>query len=34
MGERRGEALACDLQVSGPDATVIRTATFELKRKP
>jgi hypothetical protein len=34
MGERRGDVLACDLHVSGPDATVIRTATFELRRKP
>jgi hypothetical protein len=34
MGDRRGEVLACDLRVSGPDATVIRVASFELKRKP
>jgi hypothetical protein len=32
--DRRGDALACDLRVSGPDATVIRVSTFELKRKP
>jgi hypothetical protein len=34
MGERKGDVLACELHVSGPDATVIRTSTFELKRKP
>jgi hypothetical protein len=33
-GDRRGDVLACDLRVSGPDATVIRVSTFELKRKP
>jgi hypothetical protein len=33
MGERKGDALSFVLRVAGPDATVIRESTVELKRK-
>ena len=34
IGERKGEVIACELRVAGPDATVIRESAVELKRKP
>jgi len=33
IGEKKGEALACELHVAGPDGTVIRESTVELTRK-
>lgn len=33
IGEGKGPVLVCELRVAGPDATVIREATVELKRK-
>jgi hypothetical protein len=33
VGERKGEIIACELRVAGPDATVIRESAVELKRK-
>ncbi len=33
VGERKGEALACELHVAGPDGTMIRESTVELARK-
>jgi hypothetical protein len=33
VGEHKGEVIACELHVAGPDATVIRESTVELKRK-
>jgi hypothetical protein len=33
VGERRGEAIACELHVAGPDGTMIRESTVELTRK-
>jgi hypothetical protein len=32
VGERKGDIFACDLHVAGPDATMIRESTVELKR--
>jgi hypothetical protein len=32
-GERRGETFTCELRVAGPDGTMIRESTVELKRK-
>jgi hypothetical protein len=33
VGERKGETLACELHVAGPDGTLIRESTVELTRK-
>jgi hypothetical protein len=33
VGERKGEAIACEMHVAGPDGTVIREAKVELKKK-
>jgi hypothetical protein len=33
VGERRGETIACELHVAGPDGTIIRESTVELARK-
>jgi hypothetical protein len=33
VGEKKGDAIACELHVAGPDGTVIREATLELTRK-
>jgi hypothetical protein len=32
-GERKGETFACELRVAGPDGTMIRESTVELRRK-
>ena len=34
IGERKGEVIPCELRVASPDATVVRQAVVELKRKP
>lgn len=33
VGGRKGETIACELHVAGPDGTVIRESTVELTRK-
>ena len=33
VGERKGDALACELHVAGPDGTMIRESKVELTRK-
>jgi hypothetical protein len=33
VGQRKGETIACEMHVAGPDGTVIRESTVELTRK-
>jgi hypothetical protein len=33
IGERKGDVIACELHVAGPDGTVIRESLVELRRK-
>jgi hypothetical protein len=33
MGERKGDTVACEMHLAGPDATVIREAKVELTKK-
>jgi hypothetical protein len=33
IGERKGDVLACELHVAGPDGTMIRESSVELTRK-
>ncbi len=33
VGEHKGDAIACELHVAGPDGTTIRESTVELTRK-
>ena len=33
IGDHKGEVIACELHVAGPDGTVIRESSVELKRK-
>ncbi len=33
LADRKGDVLACELHLAGPDGTVIREASFELKRR-
>jgi hypothetical protein len=33
IGERKGDVIACELHVAGPDGTIIRESAVELKRK-
>ena len=33
VGSRKGEVIACELHVAGPDATTIRESTVELTRQ-